>query len=1258
MQLIRENASRYLFLLLIALAGLASIFFLERGHRLEVSRENERELGDALAHTKDSFSDALEKRLMLVRHLHAFMLAQPTLPDEAAFNTFAAELMRTAPSVRALQYVGPDLTIHYVYPLSGNEAAFGLELMKSASAPYVEKALRERRLVLSDPVQIVQGPLAVVARAPLFRDDEFLGLVQAVVDVDPLLQDVAADVDPLFGLQAYGPGGDLIWGPRRFAAPSRQATVPAGDAQWTIALGWQGGPPDPDPLVLFLLWGLGGTLLLMFLFTVNRAWTRTERLEQAVAAKTAALSQSERQYRALFENTLDALVLADDDARYVDANPAACALLGYRREELLQKHVWDVTPSQDQEAGRATWRAFLDEGTLSGEYRLLRKDGSIVEVEFQAVAHMLPHLHLSSMRDIRARKRAEEGLRAVSFAAEQFLRSGDWETQIAVVLARLGQALDVSRVYIFENFTAAGSLRTSQRTEWTAPGVAPQIDNPELQEIDYAESGLGRWLSLLRQGEVLRGPVRALPPHEQEILAGQDIRSIVLVPIFVGETWWGLVGFDECRRERHWSEAEIDALRAAAETLGAAIQRKQSEGLIRRNVERAEALVRTAANLNKLDDYHAVLDTICEEAVRVLDVPAASINLYDEEQELFYPAASVGLPNGFEEQAFPHSHLVYHRYMEGLDSHYVVPDVQATPSTPNSAPYVEHDFRTLAFAELRYRDRLLGLLMVGTVGKRRDFTGGELTLLSGLAAQAAQAITNADLFASTQRLLQHTQQQAQQMQRIVDAVPEGVILLDAQRRIVLANPAAREHLATLTDAEVGDELAHLGGRPLAEVLPPTAEESPWIELQPGGSERIFELTERSIGNGAGGWVLIVRDVTEERQRQQYVQTQDRLATVGQLAAGIAHDFNNIMAIITLYSQSLERNPDLPRRADYLVTISKQARHAADLISQILDFSRRAVMERGKLDLLPFAKEVVKLLQRTLAENITITFEATPDTYFVSADPTRLQQSLMNLALNARDAMPVGGELRIDLDAFTLAPEQRPPLPGMAAGQWVRLDVADDGTGIAPQHLPHLFEPFFTTKQPGQGTGLGLAQVYGIVKQHGGEIKVESRLGEGTTFTIYLPALKAPASTTDGHGPVPALTPAEQETILLVEDHKPTRVAIRDTLEMLGYDVLVAETGRGALELFTRHRQKIDLVLSDMVMPEMGGVELYQQLVAQEPDVRLVVMTGYPLEDEGRSLLEQGIVDWIGKPFSPDAIARKLRKVLERSPVKEDNGHRR
>jgi two-component system cell cycle sensor histidine kinase/response regulator CckA len=300
-----------------------------------------------------------------------------------------------------------------------------------------------------------------------------------------------------------------------------------------------------------------------------------------------------------------------------------------------------------------------------------------------------------------------------------------------------------------------------------------------------------------------------------------------------------------------------------------------------------------------------------------------------------------------------------------------------------------------------------------------------------------------------------------------------------------------------------------------------------------------------------------------------------------------------------------------------------------------------------MDLLLFLKEKVKLLQRTLPENIAVklTYEAA-DSYIANADPTRIQQTIMNLVVNARDAMPDGGDLLLELKLCTFEPEAV-PLPDMTPGQWIRLAVSDTGMGIASDALPHVFEPFFTTKAPGQGTGLGLAQVYGIVRQHDGFIDLASRPGQGTTFSLYFPygPTQAEAPVLNGE----ALIRGHGDTILVVEDDPAIRSALSASLELLNYRVLSARNGAEALALWDANRAVIALVLSDVVMPEMGGIALFYALQQRDPSVKVMLLTGHMLEqhleDQLKILKARGLAEWMQKPPALAKLAATLARIL-------------
>ncbi|MBI2194441.1 MAG: response regulator [Planctomycetes bacterium] len=490
-----------------------------------------------------------------------------------------------------------------------------------------------------------------------------------------------------------------------------------------------------------------------------------------------------------------------------------------------------------------------------------------------------------------------------------------------------------------------------------------------------------------------------------------------------------------------------------------------------------------------------------------------------------------------------------------------------------------------------------------------------------------------------------------QLSALVENLPEGVVLLDARRRIVLTNPAAQAHLQELTPGRLDGDLTGLGGKPLDAILSPS-EGKEWHELKTrGASSRVFEIASRKVGTPEhpDGLILVLREVTRERSTQERLLLQERLASVGQLAAGIAHDFNNVLQVILGFTDLLKSSPEVPAGAKrYLESIREQGLRAARMNRQILDFSRQSPSERAPLDLYPFVKEVVKLLRNVIPETIDLHLDGQSGEYWVEADVTQLQQVFMNLAVNARDAMPRGGRLSFGLARLPLGSEDTPPYPGMPAGDWVHLTVSDTGTGIPPEVLPRIFEPFFTTKDRTKGTGLGLAQVYGIVKQHSGYIVAESVVKQGATFHLYFPALQRKETRQSrSAGPV---AEGRGETILLAEDEPMVLAVTEAMLEALGYSVYSASNGRLALEVYEQHRDEIALVITDAIMPDMDGMSLALEIRARDSSLPVVMMTGYPKNEDVRSFLSRGIIGWVQKPVELTRLAQVVENALRGNPA--------
>jgi signal transduction histidine kinase/putative methionine-R-sulfoxide reductase with GAF domain len=539
-----------------------------------------------------------------------------------------------------------------------------------------------------------------------------------------------------------------------------------------------------------------------------------------------------------------------------------------------------------------------------------------------------------------------------------------------------------------------------------------------------------------------------------------------------------------------------------------------------------------------------------------------------------------------------------------------------------------------------HRLRLIGALAVGSQSADA-FGPAQERLLSTFANQAS---------AAAQRLLMLLTAQQKQLRSLVEHLPIGVLLLDSDFHILLANPEGREILDALKIAPPDNILTQLGPLSMQELLERQSKQPPIEITTLPPIQRSLAVQLAPAGAPAGDernqWVLTLNDITQEREYQLRAQIQERLATVGQLAAGIAHDFNNIMAAILVYTDLLLYDPTTtPGNRDKLGIIQQQIQRASSLIRQILDFSRRSVMDQSRLDLLPLIKEFDKMLARVLPETIQVQLSFEPDAYWVNGDPARLQQVFMNLALNARDAMPDGGTLRFELNKLQLKSGSTRPIPEMPDGKWVRIQVSDTGTGILPEYREHIFEPFFTTKPVSQGTGLGLAQVYGIVRQHDGYIDVDSQPGLGATFKIYLPALEKLEEWAN-EPEQPKQLSGQGQMIMVVEDDTSTRQALQTLLEVIGYRTLVAANGVEALKLFEQSEQTIHLVISDIVMPQMGGLELHQELKQRNPEIKMLLITGHPLSDLNQTLLEKGQIDWLQKPFTLQGLNLALQNLLQ------------
>jgi PAS domain S-box-containing protein len=494
--------------------------------------------------------------------------------------------------------------------------------------------------------------------------------------------------------------------------------------------------------------------------------------------------------------------------------------------------------------------------------------------------------------------------------------------------------------------------------------------------------------------------------------------------------------------------------------------------------------------------------------------------------------------------------------------------------------------------------------------------------------------------------------------RAVDQVGEAIAVTDAGGRFVYVNPAFEQI--------TGWAAAEICGRNVLEAAPGLYEGAAGASLRAALGQRqawkgelplrrrdgtllSLELVVSPVHDVEGrtvSFVTAARDVTEERRLLEQLRHSQRLEAVGKLAGGVAHDFNNLLSVINGYAAAArdELSADHPLRED-LDDILRAGKRAADLVRQLLAFGRRQPMALEVVDLDAAVTDIDKMLRRLIREDVELVNAPGAATPWVSLEPGQLEQVLVNLVVNARDAMPRGGRITVSTASVQLSEQEAKALLEGRPGAWVRLRVEDTGVGIDPDTLGHIFEPYFTTKEFGKGTGLGLAVIYGIVRRCRGFIHVASRVGAGSTFDIYLPPAGAPPARAQAPPDRPPDGSAGRpgETVLVVEDEPQLLELLRSRLALQGFVVLAAADGRQALEVAERHPGRIDVLLSDVVMPRLGGPALAERFRSLRPEGLVVLMSGYAEDDDGQL---RGADAFVQKPHGLESLPCLLRKLLD------------
>ena len=917
--------------------------------------------------------------------------------------------------------------------------------------------------------------------------------------------------------------------------------------------------------------------------TISRDITERKQAE-------TALRDSEENYRKLVELSPDG-ILIECEGKYVYLNSAAVEIFGARTQgQIIGKAPQDVVHPDFHEALREHLQELHSgrEAPLH-ELRLIRVDGSLVDVEATAIPFVYrgkPAFQVV-VRDITERKRAEEALRqseAGLARAQRIARLGSWELDLRM------QTLTWSEE-TFRIFGQDGKefLPTSAR----------------FFECVHTED---------------RGHVRRA--FEESLNHGHPYRVDHRIVLPNGEI----------KTVTEQAETILDDEGKPVRLLGTVLditERKRAENL-------SSAFSKLGLRLSSATTSAEAARIIADEADKLFGWDASSLVLCSKDLQTFTSVYSVDLIAGERREIPPTFRTMTpsHKMRQVLEQGaLLVLRDSPPPSMPDTHPFGDTSKPSLSlmYVPVRNGATIIGVFSIQSYSINA-YTQADLDALQALGDHCGGALERIRAESEIQKLAAFPQFN-----------PNPVLELAADGTINYFNEAT-------------EQMAHsLGKKHPAEILPPeTCAISQ--ECLATGQSKLRVLTE--LQNRVFSWSFFpvqsigvvhcyAADITDRQNLEAQLRQAQKMESIGQLAGGIAHDFNNILTVIHGHTSLLSMTGNLSANAqESAQQIALAADRATNLTRQLLTFSRRQIIQPKNLDLNEVVNAMTKMLRRLLGEDITLQVSYTPGLPLVHADPGMMEQILLNLSINARDAMPRGGSLFVNTSITAIDQTHAKQLPDAVAGNYVCLAVRDTGTGIAPEVLPHIFEPFFTTKDVGKGTGLGLATVFGIVQQHHGWITAESVVNEGATFKIFLPATAEKTAAAAAAASEPAVGRGK-ETILVVEDETPLRTLVRSVLERYGYKVLEAESGLAALSVWEMHKDEIDLLLTDMVMPQgISGRELAQRVLAQKPKLKVIYSSGYSLAVVGSDMVLQEGLNFLQKPYHPRKLAQAVRDCLD------------
>ncbi len=925
----------------------------------------------------------------------------------------------------------------------------------------------------------------------------------------------------------------------------------------------------------------------------------------------AALRASQERFRAYVDQAADALFVHDANGRFLEVNQQACESTGYSREDLLHLEVTALEVGLDRARMEAFWRDIQPGKFMTQVGRQRRKDGSEFPVEIRLGCFDLDgkRYYQGIVRDITERERAAEALRESELRRSLAIEAADmgvWDWNL-----RTGQLVWSEAHERIFGYPPGGF---SGKPEGFKSRIHPD-DIADLWAV--GERALKERTPFHHEYRIVwpDGSVHWLTSHGQYVFDTEDkpLRMVGVV-------------HDITARKR----AEV--FRQASLRLGARLN------ATRHALDAGRALLATADELWKWDA--ANLDLVAADGQHVRTLLEVDV-VAGQRQELPIPETAQMTPR------------ICRLMSSGAE---LIVQEASTPSA-GDIPFGDTRRRsaTIMSVPIRRNHHVVGVLSIHSYTPNA-YTREDLQTLQALADHCGGALERI-------RSEEALETSEARYRGLVETTFDWVWEVDANGRYTYASPQVEKLLGYTPGEVLGktpfDFMPEAEAQRVGETFRGfAAARVPFSALEnrnrhKDGREIVLETSGMPVLGPKGeflGYRGMDRDVTERKRLEAQFRQAQKLEAVGQLAGGVAHDFNNIIAARMMHLSLLQSNPlvDAETRVA-LRELQAEAKRAATLTRQLLAFSRRSVLAIQLLDLNDVVANLLKMLTRLIGENIKLNFESRDGLPLVEADAGMMEQVIMNLVVNARDAMPKSGRITIRTGAVEGDANWAAGNPNRQPGRFVSLAVMDTGCGMDTATLRRIFEPFFTTKESGKGTGLGLATVHGIVAQHNGWVEVASEVGRGSTFQIFLAARGGVIAEAEPAAPPPPIRHG-QETILLVEDETTVRRLAAKVLRTFGYEVFEAANGQEALKVWQAHGAKVDLLFTDMVMPEgMTGLELTEQLQSLKPELRAIISSGYSSEMVQSGAPSRAGILYLPKPYAAEVLGQTVRDFLDQNP---------